>query len=355
MHAGEPPLGGSPLPPAAAARPAPDAHLLVIIVARIGDTLLVTPMLRALKEACPQGTLTVLAHPKRLDVLRNLPFIDHLSPFTPKIAPLRGWLTLTPRRYDRAFVFGHDLPLLRYARRVAKNVVSFQADPPGHGDRVLTVPRPDTPMHAVKERLLLAEAVGVQARNLRLAYVVTAQERAWIAAWIERELRLEPAARPLIGLQMLSFPTKSQRDWPLSSFIELCQRIAEHDPSACFVVLGDEAARAKGEQLAAALPGKVRIAAGKLGLRQSAALISALDLYIGVDTGPTHIAGALEVPMVALYHRDFPGRYLAPLDRARCGVVEQPDSDPGAEGAGAFVSVQAVLAQVQRVMNKGEY
>src|SRR6185369_3796248 len=58
---------------------APDARVLVIAVARIGDTLLATPLLRALKAALPTGRLEVRAHPRRLDVLRHLPFIDRLS------------------------------------------------------------------------------------------------------------------------------------------------------------------------------------------------------------------------------------------------------------------------------------
>jgi heptosyltransferase-3 len=47
-----------------------------------------------------------------------------------------------------------------------------------------------------------------------------------------------------------------------------------------------------------------------------------LDLYIGVDTGPTHIAGALKVPMVAIYHCYHPGALLKPLNRENLEVIE---------------------------------
>src|SRR5476651_1655818 len=57
----------------------PDARILVICVARVGDTLLATPALRALRAAVPRGSLTVLAHPKRRALLEHLPFIDHLG------------------------------------------------------------------------------------------------------------------------------------------------------------------------------------------------------------------------------------------------------------------------------------
>ena len=53
-------------------------NTLVVCVARFGDTLLITPVLQALKERWPQGKLTVFAHPARREVLQDLPFIDHL-------------------------------------------------------------------------------------------------------------------------------------------------------------------------------------------------------------------------------------------------------------------------------------
>jgi heptosyltransferase-3 len=301
--------------------PPADAALLVVIVARIGDTLLVTPMLRALKETCPRGRLTVLAHPKRLAVLDYLPFIDRLGPIVPGSARLRGWLS--PRRHDFAFVFGRDRPLLEYALRVSDRAIAF-AHPGMEGDlrRTRSVPTPATAIHAVRERLLLAEAAGVRARSLRLAYVVADAEKLGARGWLAA--RLPAGERPIVGLQMVSFPTKAHRNWPVSSFAELAARIVERHRAAAFIVLGDRDSREAAQTLSRNLPGKVHVAAGELDLRQSAALIGELDLYVGVDTGPTHIAGALDVPMVGIYHHLYPGRNLAPLDRARCRVLEQP-------------------------------
>jgi lipopolysaccharide heptosyltransferase III len=324
---------------AAAWTPAPDSALLVVIVARIGDTLLVTPMLRALKQACPRGSLTVLAHPKRLAVLEHLPFIDRLGPISPASARLRGWLG--PRRHDLAFVFGRDRSLLDYALRVSKRAIAFaHPDMAGAPGRMRSVPPPSQPVHAVRERLMLAEAAGVRAQSLRLAYTVTDAEKRRARCWLDDALA--GAARPLVGLQMTSFPTKAHRDWPAASFAELAARIATAHPGAGFVVLGDRDARAVAEVPSRRLPGKVHVAAGSLDLRESAALIGELDLYVGVDTGPTHIAGALEVPMIGIYHHAYPGRNLAPLERARCRVLEQPAADE--------LRVDAVMAEAEALL-----
>jgi heptosyltransferase III len=323
----------------------PHAKVLVIIVARIGDTLLATPALRALKAALPRGRLTVLAHPKRLEVLQHLSFIDVLEGFTKISAPARGWVG--KNRYDVALVYGRDEALVRYALRVSDRVIAFrQRDAALNRRLAYLVAEPSEPQHAVLHRLsllaplglgaagdlraappgLAAEdlrlaSLGLAAQNLRLAYCVTTEERAWARQWLAAQV---PPGRPLIGLQMASFPTKAHRDWPVSSFQELMTRIAAARTEARFLLLGDAAAAVKAAPLLAACPLQAALAAGRVSLRQSAALMAELDLYVGVDTGPTHIAGALGIPMVALYHCAYPGRNLAPLQHPACAVIEHP-------------------------------
>jgi heptosyltransferase III len=298
-----------------------DASVLAVIVARIGDTMLATPALRALRRAA--GRLTVLAHPKRREVLQHLDFIDELGSITKDSAWLRRWFRR--RRYDLAICYGSDPQLLDFCVRVAARTVAFDhAELRGTGGQtVVRVPVPEiSSMHAVRERLLLAEAAGVHADDLSLAYSVTPQERLEAVAWIARNTA--GGAGPLIGLQPLSFATKAHRDWPADRFVALAARIAEAHPRSHIFILGDAGARPLAPAFEAALPGRCTVAAGQLALRQSAALMQQLDLYVGVDTGPTHIAGALRVPMVALYHAAYAGRYLQPLDHPRCVVIEHP-------------------------------
>lgn len=303
----------------------PDADVLAIVVARIGDTLLVTPALQALKAAAPKGRLTVLAHRNRAALLMHLPFIDRLGTIDKRSARWRG--RLPARRQGLAFVWGHDRPLVDYALRRATSVFAFDA--PGLPDdpRLVRVTRPESPTHAVRERLLLAQAAGVAADRLRLCYAVAPKEADAVRGW----LAAQGAGRPLIGIQPVSFPTKPHRNWPLAAFAELLRRLAADFPDAGFVILGDQAAAAAAQELAA-VNDRVIIAAGRFDLRLSAAVIGQLDLYIGVDTGPTHIAGALGVPMVALYHCSYPGRNLAPLEHSALRVIEHPAT--GLPGAG---------------------
>lgn len=325
-------------------------RLLVVQVARIGDTLLVTPALRALKAAFPGSRLTVLAHPARRELLRGLTYIDRLGAITPQTAWLRGrWPS--PERFDYALVYGHDAPLVRYAARVAERVVAF-ASRDARLNTLLwkAVPPPAGPVHAVEERLLLPAALGVTTTDRRLDYRVLPPEAAAADAWLARHLPAQP--RPLVGFQLASFPTKAYRDWPIESFAALGRRLLESYPSAHLLLLGGQESRARAAALARALGPRAVPLAGRFALRMTAALMSRLDLYVGVDTGPTHLAGALRIPVVALYHCRHRGRYLAPLEHNRVHVIEHPASDADCTSATPMsaIDVQRVWEAAQALL-----
>ena len=199
---------------------------------------------------------------------------------------------------------------------------------------------PAAPLHAVRHRALLLEPLGIALADPRLAWQVTEEEQSWTRDWRGKYV---PAGAPLIGLQIASFPTKAQRDWPVSCFQELIGGIIATQSEARFVLLGDAAAAKKAAPLLAAYPREVALAAGRLTLRQSAALMAGLDLYIGVDTGPTHIAGALGIPMVALYHSAYPGRNLAPLQHPACVVLEHPQTGKSAATTASMADIPVVV------------
>jgi len=300
------------------------ARMLAIIVARIGDTVLATPVLRALRAAAPEGSLDVIAHPKRIAVLEGLPFIDRLVPASGMRLVLQR--IRRTRRYDYAFVFGNDRPLFAHAFAVASHVVGFrQADEALNARMHVAVERPSSLEHAVLERMRLARAAGIESTNLRLEYRVSDQERSAAEQFVASLSSRRPG--PLLAVAPTSFPTKAYRDWPEERFAALFERLFAAWPEAGVILIGDARARDVTRMLSETFPGRVASAAGRRSLRESAALVAGADCYVGVDTGPTHIAGALDVPMVALYHCRHRGRYLAPLQRPSLEVIEHPATD----------------------------
>jgi heptosyltransferase III len=301
--------------------------ILVINVSRIGDTLLATPAIRAIAEQWPQAKLTVLGHPKRVEVLEHLPFVHQVGHIEKNSAFWRG--RIGGNRFDLAFVYGNDRPLLDYALRVSSHVVAFAQANETLNQRLLYAVKPAAyqSMHAAKIHLLLPEAIGVSTNDLHLNYQVTAQENEWAKARIAEDFG--GLNGPLIGLQVASFPTKAYRDWPVDHFANLCRQLLAENPAGRFLIFGGAADTGPTTALYQQLDKYSALYAGKLTLRQTAALMKQLNLYVGVDTGPTHIAGALRCPMVAMYHCKHPSRCFAPPADSNVIAIDHPALDSG--------------------------
>lgn len=324
--------------------------ILVIHVTRIGDTLLATPALRAIAAAHPQARLTVLAHPKRAEILRHLPFVAQVGTITKHRAPFLG--RLGGRPYDLAFVYGYDRPLVAYALRAARRVVAFRQGDPKLDARLYrcVTPPPPHSRHAAAGLLALPEAAGIGPAGWRLAYRVSEAEARWARDELAR--RLPRGAAPLVGLQVASFPTKAWRDWPLEHFIALMARILAAHPRAHFLVFGGAEEQERTRALHRRFPAQSTLFAGSLSLRQTAALMSRLDLYVGVDTGPTHIMGCFDVPLVGLYHCQSPSRVFGPLEHPRLHAVDHPrlGQEGSTETPMAEITVERVWQAVQAAL-----
>lgn len=295
---------------------------LVVNVSRIGDTLLATPALQAIAQHDPDAEITVLAHPKRWQILQHLPYIKCAGGISKKGAPLRGWLP--GKQYDVAIVYGFDQALVRYALRVADKVVAFRQRDDGLNKRLYRVV--ETPAfqseHSVQQLLRLPAALDIAPVGLRLQYQVTNTECDWAQQRLQRDVPAD--AKWVVGIQAASFPTKAYRDWPVEHFATLANKMTAELGKVHFLIFGGSAEKQRTAWLANQLAGQATLYAGQLSLRETAALMSQLHLYVGVDTGPTHIMSAFDIPLVGLYHCFSPSRLIGPLQHPYFHAVDHP-------------------------------
>ena len=330
--------------------PEPPANILFIAVSRIGDTLFATPAIRAVALAHPGARITVLGHTKRAEVFEHLPFVYRVGSITKGRAAWRGRLGGT--RFDLAFVFGFDEALVAYALRVSKRVVAFEQDDASLNRRLFAaVPRPPFQSeHAVLQRLRLPAAIGIPPAGLRIAFRCSPEENA--SARRRREDAGIGSGRPLVGLQVASFATKSYRDWPIENFAALCDRITSAWPQARFLIYGGAAERKRTSWLKQRLGERAALFAGNLSLRETAALMTLTDLYVGVDTGPTHIMSAFDIPLVALYHCISSSKLTGPLEHPSAYLIDHPAPRERCTEMSdmADIDVDTVFAAVERAM-----
>jgi ADP-heptose:LPS heptosyltransferase len=115
-------------------------------------------------------------------------------------------------------------------------------------------------------------------------------------------------ARPLVGLH----PSGGRliKQWPLARWAEVARRLQD-EHGATVVVTGSAADRPLFDSLAASLPHAPIDLTGRLDLRETLAVLSALDLFLSPDTGPMHMAAAVGTPSVSVFGPSDPGRYFS--------------------------------------------
>jgi heptosyltransferase-3 len=305
-------------------------RILIINVTRIGDTLLATPAIRAIAAHFPNADVTVLGHPDRAEVLQNLAYLKKIGHITKKSAWMRGWKdVLSAPEYDYAFVWGQDQALVRYALRKARRVIAERQRSQGLSAQLAYAF--DAPVqnsvHAVAWFLAMPRAVGIAPQGFGVDYVVSSDEALRARSRLADKLGATNY-RPTICFQVASFATKAWRDWPMQRWIDLALLIIQRYPDARFMCFGAEVDQPRIAELQRSLPGRVLNFAGKTSLRETAALMSLVDVYVGIDTGPTHLFSALKRPMVVMYHPMIPSALYKPLGHPVFSAIDHAKAGP---------------------------
>jgi ADP-heptose:LPS heptosyltransferase len=296
-------------------------RILVLRTDRLGDMVLTTGALVDLRAHFKHARITVLAPPGALALLEGHPAVDHLVPLQGSRLPaeLEG-------RFDMAIDFTPDESLAG-ARLAAATRATWRAGFAAAGRQAyFTLPSPPARAgtHMVDLNRDLLEAIGVTRRESEPTLPVSEKERAWALA----RVAAQGAAQPRI-LVHPGGHFDSQR-WPAERFAEVIERLTESAGAACLVAWGpleDELAR----RISGATPDALPI--GPLSVRELVAVTSIVDLFLGNNSGPLHVAAALGVPSLSLAGptdlqrfapRDAAARVLtrsvacSPCGRGRC-------------------------------------
>ena len=115
------------------------------------------------------------------------------------------------------------------------------------------------------------------------------------------------------------------RRWGVANYVELCKELIR-DKGFSIVLIGSADDFREGEEIASvAGTGGVANLAGKTNLRETAAVISRAEVFIGNDSGPAHLAAAVGAPLVVLSGADDP-KVTSPISsRKRLVRCEQLD------------------------------
>ena len=354
------PLARSPQFPTRAKSNAEVQRILVIELWNIGDVVLAMPFLAQLRVIFPNATITLLSRPYARTILAGTHLVDRF------IDTELGWSARSVRRNPFAYHWrelarirralkgaGFDIAFssrmhvrehLVLALSGAKRTVAFAL---GSGNRILTDPvsLTDLNRHKVDDWLELLKPFGGTTVARAATLNVTEAERRWATDFLAKN-GVSPG-KLLVGIHPgASVPEKR---WPLARFADVAQTLTRIPDTN---VLAFVAPDGYGEELSQ-IPGVIT---ATVSLRELIALIQRCNVLVCNDSGPMHLAGALDVPTVSIFGSGI-SRWFSPLGSGhhlltatRDDKMSQPDKEKVAPFDVAGVSTSDVLKAIIEVL-----
>jgi lipopolysaccharide heptosyltransferase II len=350
-------------------------QILLVRLRLIGDVVMTTPLVSALRRKFPDAQLTYLVEPAAAPVIRRNRHVTHIA-----VAPKTGGFTR---------VLG-DLALARQLRRQRFDITIdlhggpraawftwASAAPIRIGYRIKgrswmythVVPRPrdEAPRSSVVNQWDLLTPLGIEPAN-PLRDPLEMAEDPQAAASVDRRLRdaTFTGDNPIVVIHVSA--GNPFRRWPRESFEALVVALARNDPSRRIILTSGpsdataaqaiaDAARKQLGPLAGAVPD-----VGEFDLAELRTLVARAAVYIGGDSGPLHIAGTTTTPIVALFgptlaERSMPWRdpkwFAEAVDAGplECRPCRQRECVPGDFRCLTRITAAQVAAAAERALH----
>lgn len=282
-------------------RPSPleSGRILVVVTIPLGDTLFVGPAIRALRARYPHAHIAALALPTNAAILRRHEELDavlvwqYRSRWPTPMDFLRLALTLRSHHFDLCIEM---TPIATVFARLAGIPMRL-----GLGFRPFWWLLPNRApewkkRHAVHHYGDLVRPLGVRLSNIKPRLMLTDSDREAALGFLrehgvcegDRLVTVHPGAS-----------TRLKR-WDAERFAELADRLQLRHGLRVVVVGGKSDAAIIQRMLQAARQRPI-VAAGRLGILQTAAIQERAALHVGNDSGPLHLAAAVGTPSVGLF------------------------------------------------------
>ena len=334
----------------------PGAHVLALLPNWLGDVAMCTPALRALSRV---GTLTVAGNPSACDLIEGLPWCARRVPFAARPGALTLLSTawrLRPHARDVTVVFPHSFRAALLARltgskrrigqaRDGRSSLLTDAIPP-HMENGRIVP-----VYMAREYLELAMAPGGEDDGQGLELAADAE--------LVRQIgRFFITKGPRVGIAPGAAFGPSKR-WPAERYAEVADILTKRAKAQCMLLTGPNEEDTRLAVMAAAKESLFCFEAGRRSVHALKAAISQLDLLIGNDSGPRHVAVAFHVPVVCIMGPTSPLYSEGPYERGRvlridadCAPCQKPECETGHRCMTEITADQVARAALEQLRKR---
>ncbi len=302
-------------------------NILIIKMSSLGDVIHALPSLYVLRRAMPEARITWAVHPAFAALLPGKPWIDEIYYVDRK--RIKDWSYLRTVRQDlhsRRFDLVIDLQMIAKSALIAalsggKKKIGYWDAREGSFLVSHPVKGPHQHGHIIEQLLDVMTALGCDTSHFEFPVHPHEEEKITV--------KQKLAAAGVSGRYAVIVPgTRGEhKKWPVSCWGALAQKLAEKQIYTVISGAPSEADMGREIRALSSSPYTVDLI-GQTSLLELAALDEMAALHISCDTGPLHIANAMQTPLIALFGPTLPDR-SGPYGNPRADVLLA--DDPGKE------------------------
>jgi heptosyltransferase-2 len=269
-------------------------RILVIRLSSLGDVVLATPVLRALRRKFPKAEIQVATRSEYAELLFPSPWVDAVRSLDRRgegefLAYLKG---IKRERYELVI----DLHATLRSRMIAQasgagKVLRYRKA--ALGRRALVAFKAKGAVrtkHVVDRYLECLLPFGIEKPSRQPEIVLETREKTFGREFLEE-------GSPFIAL--VPGAKHATKRWLKDDFVEVGKRLWQEDQIG-IVVLGSDEEKALVREVVGGIGDGAKQACG-LGLRQMASVLAFCKVVVTNDSGPMHLATAVKTPVVALF------------------------------------------------------
>jgi lipopolysaccharide heptosyltransferase II len=277
--------------------------ILIVQPRRIGDVIVTTPVIDALRAAFPDAQIDFLVEAAAAPVLEHNPALNDILIFD-KRRFLRHVREIRARRYDWVLDFMNNPRTAQITFMSGADVRAGFRVPFWEWVYTHRVLRPQTPTYAVQSKFSLLRELGLEPPALALPRVhLRPADFEGARHWWEGTGIQEYEER--VGI--VATHRHDIRRWPREKFRAVMDILAQN-PKRAFILFCGPGEEEYVKPLADAYPGRA-FQIGRFTLRQTASVLARCHAVVTNDAGPMHLAVAVGTPTVTVYGPTWPGSW----------------------------------------------
>lgn len=291
--------------------------ILIVKLTAVGDIILSTAAIKALRQQFPNAQLHCLTSPEGSAVLQRCPYLNNIIIFDPRHKNLKAVLSM-----------GRDLRRMRFDKVVdlqnnkVSHLLSFLALPKesyGYDNGKLSfllshkVKDDKAPLPPVEHQFRILRQMGIAYdAHVRLELWPSERDAAYAQSLLDGEWL--GTTKDIVGVNIAASVRWPTKNWPAEHMAKLCDLLGQKNIRV--ILTGQDKDKHLARRIMQKAKAKPADMTGKTNIMQLAALIGRCKAYVSPDSAPLHVAASMGVPVLAFFGPTDPRRHMPPSDKS---------------------------------------